>query len=146
MDRELNVIIECLYASISEIDDFLIISGEEGDALFDYSGSEIIPFGNWSFYNADQNHLVVVNAETGVIYKYIEKRTSCPKQTMKKISEHTIIGIAACAAVYLSVFIYLQVSYFGGFGKKTQFNTYSKIENDEIRLTADNIDAGIYGR
>ena len=61
---------------------------------------------------------------------------------MKKISEHTIIGIAACAAVYLSVFIYLQVSYFGGFGKKTQFNTYSKIENDEIRLTADNIDAG----
>ena len=73
MDQELNVIIECLYASISEIDDFLIISGEEGDALFDYSGSEIIPFGNWSFYNADQNHLVVVNAETGVIYKYIEK-------------------------------------------------------------------------
>ena len=61
---------------------------------------------------------------------------------MKKISEHTIIGIAACAAVYLSVFIYLQVSYFGGFGKKTQFNTYSQIENDEIRLTADNIDAG----
>ena len=73
MDQELNVIIECLYASISEIDDFLIISGEEGNALFDYSGSEIIPFGNWSFYNADQNHLVVVNAETGVIYKYIEK-------------------------------------------------------------------------
>ncbi|MGB1507445.1 MAG: WG repeat-containing protein [Crocinitomicaceae bacterium] len=73
MDQELNVIIQCLYASISEIDDFLIISGEEGDALFDYSGSEIIPFGNWSFYNADQNHLVVVNAETGVIYKYIEK-------------------------------------------------------------------------
>ena len=73
MDQELNVIIECLYASISEIDDFLIISGEEGDALFDYSGSEIIPFGNWSFYNADQNHLVVVNAETGVICKYIEK-------------------------------------------------------------------------
>ena len=73
MDQELNVIIECLYTSISEIDDFLIISGEEGDALFDYSGSEIIPFGNWSFYNADQNHLVVVNAETGVICKYIEK-------------------------------------------------------------------------
>ena len=73
MDQELNVIIQCLYASISEIDDFLIISGEEGDALFDYSGSEIIPFGNWSFYNADQNHLVVVNAKTGVIYKYIEK-------------------------------------------------------------------------
>ena len=73
MDQELNVIIECLYASISEIDDFLIISGEEDDALFDYSGSEIIPFGNWSFYNADQNHLVIVNAATGVIYKYIEK-------------------------------------------------------------------------
>ena len=73
MDQELNVIIECLYTSIFEIDDFLIIRGEEGDALFDYSGSEIIPFGNWSFYNADQNHLVLVNAETGVIYKYIEK-------------------------------------------------------------------------
>jgi len=74
MDQELNVIVECLYTSISEIDDFLIISGEEGDALFDYSGSEIIPFGNWHFYNADQNHFVVVNAETGAIFKYIEKQ------------------------------------------------------------------------
>ena len=44
MDQELNVIIECLYTSISEIDDFLIIRGEEGDVRFDYSGSEIIPF------------------------------------------------------------------------------------------------------
>ena len=61
---------------------------------------------------------------------------------MKKISEHTIIGIAACAGVYLFVFIYLQVSSFTGFGKKTQFNTYSKLEDDEIRLTADNIEAG----
>ena len=73
LDQELNVILESLYTSISEIDNFLIISGEEGNALFDYSGSEIIPFGNWSFYNADQDHLVIVNAGTGVIYKYIEK-------------------------------------------------------------------------
>ena len=61
---------------------------------------------------------------------------------MKRISEHTIIGIAACAGVYLFVFIYLQVSSYTGFGKKTQFNTYSKLEDDEIRLTADNIEAG----
>ena len=63
---------------------------------------------------------------------------------MKKISEHTIIGIAACAGVYLFVFIYLQVSSFTDFGKKTQFNTYSKLEDDEIRLKAENIDAGDY--
>ena len=61
---------------------------------------------------------------------------------MKKISEHTIMGIAACAGVYLFVFVYLQVSSFTGFGKKTQFNTYSKLEDDEIRLNADNIEAG----
>ena len=59
-----------------------------------------------------------------------------------KIALITLKGIVACAAVYLLIFIYLQVSYFDGFGKKTQFNTYSKIENDEISLTADNIDAG----
>ena len=73
MDQELNVIVEGMYTSISEIDDFLMISGEGGNALCDFTGTEIIPFGNWSFYNADQNHLVVVNAETGTIYKYIEK-------------------------------------------------------------------------
>ena len=61
---------------------------------------------------------------------------------MKKISEHTIIGVAACAGVYLFVFVYLQVSSFTGFGKKTQFNTYSKLEDDGIRLKAENIDAG----
>ena len=61
---------------------------------------------------------------------------------MKKISEHTIIGVAACAGVYLLVFVYLQVSSFTGFGKKTQFNTYSKLEDDGIRLKAENIDAG----
>ena len=82
-----------------------------------------------------------MNAETGVICKYIEKETSCHKQTMKKISEHTIIGIAACAAVFICFYLFAGFL-FGGFGKKTQFNTYSQIENDEIRLTADNIDAG----
>ena len=61
---------------------------------------------------------------------------------MKKISEHTIIGVAAFAGVYLFVFVYLQVSSFTGFGKKTQFNTYSKLEDDGIRLNAENIDAG----
>ena len=60
---------------------------------------------------------------------------------MKKISEHTIIGIAACAGVYLFVFVYLQVSSFTGFGKKTTFNTYSKLEDDGVRLKAENIDA-----
>ena len=63
---------------------------------------------------------------------------------MKRLSEHTIIGLAACAGVYLFVFIYLQVSSITGFGKKTQFNTYSKLENDEIRINADNIEAGNY--
>ena len=59
---------------------------------------------------------------------------------MKKISEHTIMGLAACAGVYLFVFIYLQVSSYTGFGVKTQFDMYSKIEDDEIRLTSENIE------
>ena len=63
---------------------------------------------------------------------------------MKKISEHTILGLAACAGVYLFVFIYLQVSSYTGFGVKTQFDMYSKIEDDEIRLTAENIEANDY--
>ena len=63
---------------------------------------------------------------------------------MKKISEHTIMGLAACAGVYLLVFIYLQVSSYTGFGVKTQFDMYSKMEDDEIRLNAENIDASDY--
>jgi TonB family protein len=63
---------------------------------------------------------------------------------MKKISEHTIMGIAACAGVYLFVFIYLQVSSYTGFGVKTQFDMYSKIEDDEIRLNPENIDGSDY--
>ena len=59
---------------------------------------------------------------------------------MKKISEHTIIGIAACAGVYLFVFIYLQVSSFSNFIDNTSFETYSKLDDDEIRLKHDNID------
>ena len=63
---------------------------------------------------------------------------------MKKISEHTIMGLAACAGVYLFVFIYLQVSSYTGFGVKTQFDMYSKIEDDEIPLNSENIDATDY--
>ena len=63
---------------------------------------------------------------------------------MKKISEHTIMGLAACAGVYLFVFIYLQVSSYTGFGVKTQFDMYSKIEDDEIRLTSENIETNDY--
>ncbi len=63
---------------------------------------------------------------------------------MKKISEHTIIGLAACAGVYLFVFIYLQVSSYTGFGVKTQFDMYSRIEDDEILLKTENIESSDY--
>ena len=63
---------------------------------------------------------------------------------MKKISEHTIMGLAACAGVYLFVFIYLQVSSYKGFGVRTQFDMYSRVEDDEIRLTAENIETNDY--
>ena len=63
---------------------------------------------------------------------------------MKKISVHTLMGLAACAGVYLFVFIYLQVSSYTGFGVKTQFDMYSKIEDDEIGLTAENIERNDY--
>lgn len=59
---------------------------------------------------------------------------------MKKLPEHTIIGVAACAGVYLFVFMYLQVSSFSNYVDNTHFETYSKLDSDEIRLRHDNID------
>ena len=59
---------------------------------------------------------------------------------MKKLSEHTIIAIAACVGVYLFVFMYLQVSSFSNSVNNTPFEAYSKLDNDEIRLKHDNID------
>ena len=59
---------------------------------------------------------------------------------MKKLPEHTIMGIAACAGVYLFVFMYLQVSSFSNYVDNTHFETYSKLDSDEIRLRHDNID------
>lgn len=59
---------------------------------------------------------------------------------MKKLPEHTIIGLAACAGVYLFVFMYLQVSSFSNIVNNTPFEAYSKLDSDEIRLKHDNID------
>ena len=75
MDRKLNVILEAMYTSISEMGNYLIISNGQGNALYDSNGDQFLPFDQWSFYNADPNHLVVVNMQTGIIQKYIVKET-----------------------------------------------------------------------
>ena len=52
-----------------------MVSNEIGNALFDEKGTVMVPFKSWSIYNADPNHLVIIDVESGTILKYIERQT-----------------------------------------------------------------------
>lgn len=75
MDLELNVILDALYSSIYKLGEFLILENDLGNALYDVGGNEILPFNQWLFYNADINFLKVIDLESGIIEKYIDKQT-----------------------------------------------------------------------
>ena len=75
MDLKLNVIIDALYSSIYKLGDFLILENDLGNALYDLGGNEILSFEQWAFYNADMNFLKVIDLESGIIEKYIDKQT-----------------------------------------------------------------------
>ena len=75
MDLKLNVILDALYSSIYKERDFFIVGNDIGNALYDLDGNQLLPFNHWSFYNADMNYLKVLDKETGIIQKYIDKQT-----------------------------------------------------------------------
>jgi hypothetical protein len=75
MDLKLNVFIDALYSSIYKLGDFLILENDLGNALYDLGGNEILSFDHWAFYNADMNFLKVIDLESGIIQKYIDKQT-----------------------------------------------------------------------
>ena len=75
MDLKLNVIIDALYSSIYKLGDFLILENDLGNALYDLGGNEILSFDQWALYNADMNFLKVIDLESGIIKKYIDKQT-----------------------------------------------------------------------
>lgn len=75
MDLKLNVIIDALYSSIYKLGDFLILENDLGNALYDLGGNEILSFDQWAFYNADMIFLKVIDLESGIIEKYIDKQT-----------------------------------------------------------------------
>lgn len=74
MDFKLNVILDALYISLYIQGDFLILENDMGNALFDLEGNEILSFNQWLFYNADMNFLKVIDMESGIIQKYIDKQ------------------------------------------------------------------------
>jgi hypothetical protein len=75
MDLKLNVILHALYTSVMNLNGFLIVSNQSGNALFDEKGNQILSFKKWSIYNVDPNHLVIIDMESFEIVKYIDKRT-----------------------------------------------------------------------
>ena len=55
--------------------------------------------------------------------------------------EHVLLALLACLAVYLFVFMYLQISSFPDYRQIKSFDTYSELVQEEVELTANNIDS-----
>ena len=54
--------------------------------------------------------------------------------------EHVLLALLACLGVYLFVFMYLQISSFPDYRQTKSFDTYSELVQEDVKLTADNID------
>ena len=55
--------------------------------------------------------------------------------------EHVLLALLACLGVYLFVFMYLQISSFPDYRQIKSFDTYSEIVQEDIELTANNIES-----
>ena len=55
--------------------------------------------------------------------------------------EHVLLGLLSCLGVYLLVFMYLQISSFPDYRRTKSFDTYSEIVQEDIELTANNIES-----
>ena len=61
MDFNLNVILNALYISIMQQDDYFIVSNESGNALINQKGTQIVPSNSWLIYSVDLNFLGVID-------------------------------------------------------------------------------------
>ena len=75
MDFNLNVILNALYISIMQQDDYFIVSNESGNALINQKGTQIVPSNSWLIYSVDLNFLGVIDETSGVVIQYIDKAT-----------------------------------------------------------------------
>ena len=55
--------------------------------------------------------------------------------------EHVLLALLACLGVYLFVFMYLQISSFPDYRQTKSFDTYSELVQEDVELTANNIDS-----